>query len=176
MKYALKICCVLLSALFLLSLGILPSTATEEAPAYAYADGVFLALTSRGYVVTGVADDALEGGELIIPQEYAGVLVTFIDEEAFVNNDTITRVVIPGSVRTIGRWSFNNCTRLEEVVIEQGVQTIGFGAFVACPVLKKINIPKSVKTIEGHMLGYCPELAQVDVEEGNPRYGVINEC
>ena len=176
MKYALKICCVLLSALFLLSLGILPSTATEEAPAYAYADGVFLALTSRGYVVTGVADDALEGGELIIPQEYAGVLVTFIDEEAFVNNDTITRVVIPGSVRTIGRWSFNNCTRLEEVVIEQGVQTIGFGAFVACPALKKINIPKSVKTIEGHMLGYCPELAQVDVEEGNPRYGVINEC
>ena len=48
-----------------------------------------------------------DGGDIKIPDT-----VTIIAGEAFINNDNITSVTIPGSVQVIGYHAFDGCTEL----------------------------------------------------------------
>ena len=60
----------------------------------------------------------------------------------------LTAVVIPGSVKTIGRDAFYGCEDLEIVVILDGVREIGDDAFAYCTGLASVVIPASVEGIE----------------------------
>ena len=53
------------------------------------------------------------GGDIKIPDT-----VTVIAGEAFLNNDNVTSVTIPGSVQVIGYHAFDGCTELERVIFE----------------------------------------------------------
>lgn len=69
--------------------------------------------------------------EVVIPAEYEGVPVTSIGDEAFVNNDAIVSVYIPGSVQQIGTRAFHDCNSLSTVTFgdSEGSLTIGEQAF-----------------------------------------------
>jgi len=56
-------------------------------------------------------DDAI-----VIPNEYKGLPVTFIEASAF-NNGTFTEIVIPSSVLTIEMGAFKGCSSLQKVTI-----------------------------------------------------------
>ena len=74
--------------------------------------------------------------------------ITTIGTSAFRNCTGLTRVVIPGNVKSIGDWAFAGCTNLEEIVFEEGVQKLIVYAFVDCPKLQSVTLPKSIQSIK----------------------------
>ena len=67
--------------------------------------------------------------EVEIAEEYGGLPVKNIYDSAFRGNKTITSVVIPDSVTSIGGGAFAYCSALTSVVIPNSVTSIGTGAF-----------------------------------------------
>ena len=82
-------------------------------------------------------------GDLIIPYfvEYNGISysVTALDELAFKSCNSLTSVVIPASVQTIGRYSFAECTGLTAVTISTSVTSISTDVFNGCSNLVTVN-------------------------------------
>ncbi|MBR3648437.1 MAG: leucine-rich repeat domain-containing protein [Paludibacteraceae bacterium] len=79
---------------------------------------------------------------------------------AFQGNTTITSVVIPSNVTTIGGHAFMRCSALANVDLGN-VQSISSYAFDSCFALKEIVIPLSVTSIGVHAFYYCSSLASV---------------
>ena len=60
---------------------------------------------------------------------------------------SLTSVVIPNSVTSIGESAFEDCTSLTSVVIPNSVTDIGESAFKGCTSLTSIDLPNSVTSI-----------------------------
>lgn len=78
-----------------------------------------------------------------IPSYIDGMKVTAIADEAFQKNEMET-LSIPGTVSSIGRFAFYNCSNLKKVVISEGVKSIDHCAFESCTKLNEIVIPSTV--------------------------------
>ena len=102
---------------------------------------------------------------IIIADTYNGVPVKTIYQEAFKYNDSITAVVIPDSVTTIGAEAFYSCSNLTSVVIGNGVTTIGGDAFAYCSNLTSVTIPDSVTSIGKYAFQYCSKLTSVTIPD-----------
>lgn len=62
------------------------------------------------------------------------------EEEAAVCGEQVKKVVLPDTVKKIGKYAFYGCRYLEELTIYQGVSNIGGGAFTGCARLHKLHI------------------------------------
>jgi hypothetical protein len=90
--------------------------------------------------------------------------ITTIGNTAF-SNHSLTNVVIPHGVETIGSMTFNNNNTLTSVVIPNSVKTIGDRAFSFCRNLPGVNIPDSVTEIGRLAFGYCDALTNVVIPD-----------
>ena len=72
--------------------------------------------------------------------------VTRIGNYAF-KDQSITSVIIPDSVTSIGEGAFAQCYSLKSIVIPDSVVDIGADAFCDCISLERIAIPASVTGI-----------------------------
>ena len=63
---------------------------------------------------------------------------------------SLSEIVIPSSVTSIGDSAFSGCVSLPEIVIPSSVTSIGDRAFEDCSSLKYISIPKSVVGLNGN--------------------------
>ena len=89
------------------------------------------------YEVGGLGMDS---GEVVIPSTYEGLPVTTIRERAFHSDRSLTKIIIPNSVKSIGSEAFWACDYLTEITIPESVQSIGDDAFKGCKRLFKITI------------------------------------
>ena len=109
-----------------------------------------------------------DGGEIVIPNT-----VLTIKENAFLGNDNITKVTIPGSVQNIKWDAFKKCKALKEVVFEPGTTlTIRSDAFSYCPKLSTIEIPAHANYIVANVFKGSSALKEIKVAKGNPNYFV----
>ena len=83
-----------------------------------------------------------------------------IFEEGEVNT-SVTSIIIPGTVRTIGDYAFQLCTGLTSVSIGSSVTDIGSGAFYGCTGLTSVVIPNSVTSVGGSAFKDCTGLTSV---------------
>ncbi len=60
-------------------------------------------------------------------------------KQAPIGDDTITKVIIPEGVKSIGEYAFSLLTALEEVVLPSTLTDIAYSAFEGCTNLKKIT-------------------------------------
>lgn len=67
------------------------------------------------------------------------------------------RVILPGSVKSIGVDAFYDCRNLESVYIPEGVTEISASAFHNCTNLTEVTIPASVESIGRFAFGYKSE-------------------
>ena len=77
-----------------------------------------------------------------------------ICDSAFSGCRSLSEIVIPSSVTSIGDSSFSGCDSLSEIVIPSSVTSIGYWAFFRCSSLKYISIPKSVVCLNGNPFAY----------------------
>ena len=73
-----------------------------------------------------------------------------ICDRAFLGCGSLSEIVIPSSVTSIGDLEFYGCGSLSEIVIPSSVTSIGYKAFCGCFSLKYISIPKSVIGLNGN--------------------------
>jgi hypothetical protein len=89
----------------------------------------------------------------------------------YVNNEAVTKLVIPEGTQRIGHFAFSFCTNIKEVEIPSTVTYIGTEAFRGCSGLTAIDIPGSVKTIYKSSFEKCTSLASVTLNEGITNIG-----
>ena len=74
----------------------------------------------------------------------------------------IETIIIPDSVKTIGKAAFAKCNSLKSLELPEGITSIGEAAFWYCTGLKSINIPSSVSYIGNMSFEGCSGLSDVD--------------
>lgn len=124
-----------------------------------------LDLTAR----TATVAKGTYSGAIVIPEKVTHnnreYTVTGIDASAF-DYESITSVVIPATVTSIGQGAFQSCTSLNSITITEGCEVINASAFYGCSALAKITIPASVKRIEEQAFANCTNLAEITLNEG----------
>ena len=111
-------------------------------------------------------------GKLSVPAELGGLPVGRIETDAFADNNAITEVVFPESLRQIGEDAFNDCQKLERVVFNEGLVTIGYDAFCDCVKLGNVTIPSTVT--EGIYFPFAYPMTAITIAEGNPYFKSID--
>ena len=80
---------------------------------------------------------------------------------AFWGRSSLSEIVIPSSVTSIGNSAFSYCSSLSEVVIPSSVTSIGDSVFWYCRSLSDIVIPSSVTRIGDSAFFYCSSLSNI---------------
>ena len=75
---------------------------------------------------------------------------------------SISSIVIPSSVESIGHNAFGQCQNLTSVVIEDGATYIDSSAFANCRTLTSVTIPASVTEIGDSAFANCTSLASIN--------------
>ena len=135
------------------------------------------------YTVTNgeakIVDYNFNGGEVAFPSKLGGYTVTGIGEDVFYTcAPRITGVVIPDTVKTIGRMAFYYCSNMTSVTIPESVTSIGDMAFSYCQSLKSVKIPSSVTTIGTMTFIECTALEEVVFPSALKEIGwkAFNQC
>ena len=98
---------------------------------------------------------------------YIGDSGTSIGSNAFTSScNSLSNVVIPSSVTSIGGAAFNGCNSLRSVVIPSSVTSIGSSAFASCNSLSNVVIPPSVTSIAAYAFNKCNSLRSVIIPDG----------
>lgn len=112
-------------------------------------------------------------GDFVIPdyinaigERAFSVIVPYLDSYQFHDNEDLTSVTIPNSVRSIGSTAFHGCIGLTSVTIPNSVTEIGWYAFSNCSGLTSITIPNSVTEINGYTFENCSGLTSVTIGTG----------
>jgi hypothetical protein len=91
--------------------------------------------------------------------------VTSIGDNAFFECTDLTGITIPNSVTSIGLGAFANCTSLASVTIPDSVTSIGKAAFGSCRSLTSVTIPNSVTSISVNAFNGCTSLKSVTIPD-----------
>ena len=89
--------------------------------------------------------------------------ITSIGERAFCMCTGLTSITIPNSVTAIGVCAFQSCTGLTSVTIPNSVTSIEVGTFSDCTGLTSVTIPNSVTFIGGCAFQNCTGLTSVTI-------------
>lgn len=88
-----------------------------------------------------VVDPTQDLKDLVIPEyidnEYKVIRIV---EGAFASCSKLKSVTIPGTVKTVERFSFSQCDSLENITLSRGVEFVESLAFWGCKRLKNLNI------------------------------------
>lgn len=116
------------------------SSGEEETlpPPIEVADGSYLSYVlmsdEKSYAVWGLISES-GAKKIIIPEEYRGLPVTAISEDAFASMEPLTTIVIPDTVTHIGARAFDGCSNLKNLDLSANLQYVGEGAFDGCDSL-----------------------------------------
>lgn len=122
-----------------------------------------------------IIDD--DGEEGISVDRYVGtrrdvIVPAYIDGKpvvetggAFIYNKSITSVVLPDTLLTIGFSCFKGCADLKTVTLGNNVEYIGMSAFEDCPSLQNVTFPSTLRSIGANAFENCDSLTRVELPD-----------
>ena len=104
--------------------------------------------------------------------------ITTIGDDAFSYNTNLTSIKIPNTVTSIGKRAFQGCTNLTSIEIPDTVTYIGDHCFSGCNRLQKIKLSKKIQTINQRLLQGCSSLTEIEIPEGvkSIGYAAFSSC
>ncbi len=163
----------------ILAVRVLGETTTPTSDfTYQALNGTYCTITKY----TGTAE------EVLIPSEIDGYIVQKISSDAFRDNQTLKKVVLPETVESvesgifsgctsltyvglnstltnIGNSMFYGCTALSEITLPVGITSIGNYAFYGCSSLSTINLPDTLASIDYYAFGNCTGLESITLPD-----------
>lgn len=119
-----------------------------------------------------------EESEVTIPDSLGNYPISQIGTDSFKHNETIQKIVIPGTVKIINENAFS-CSNLKEIIIEEGVQRIENEAFNYGSVENiTITLPSSLVYMGRYVFSIPYTSRDQILEEDNGIYylGTIAYC
>ena len=151
-------------------------------PDYAF-DGsqisaLFYDVTDEGTAKITLCNGDFDGGELSIPETFAGVPVTAVGERAFISNVTITSVVLPSTITDIGESAFYWCSQLQTVDCSNSRVSFGADCFVGCESLKAVYHAQNATSYGDYAFQGCTKLEEIQLNGDAKHWGqfVFYEC
>ena len=114
-------------------------------------------LSPTGNLMSVLKNVCYNGNGLLI----SGWEICVIEDNAFTNCRTLRRIMLPKSIKEIGKEAFKGCSSLVSIAIPEGVTVIESETFDYCSSLSNITIPNSVTEINCDFVG-CNSLPVVD--------------
>lgn len=115
-------------------------------------DGQNCAITGRG---------SCTASELYIPSEIDGYTVTQIAAEAFMSDQTLTKLQLPHTMNTIDTDAFIRCSSLAEVNFPDSLMYIGPFAFGGCESLTRVELPDEMLILNTGAFAHCSSLSEI---------------
>lgn len=129
--------------------------------------------TTLGDAVRTLADGFGGGGEdenlaKLIDRSITSIVipssVTSIGQNAFTYCNSLKEVTIPSSVTLINASAFASLASLEKVTFSEGLIKIGNSAFTACTALTEITIPSTITNILNGAFSGCTALKKLTIK------------
>ena len=136
-----------------------------------YSEGLTFSAFRNGYAVAGVG--TCTDTTIVIPNEYNGLPVIAIKENAFGSNQKIQEVIVPDSVLIIEKGAFSYSKKIRHIDLGTGVVEIGM-SFAGCDSLTNITIPASVEAIDNLAFYLAKNLENIFVDDGNSVYSSVD--
>lgn len=134
--------------------------------------------TSGYYTYNVVQDNAIIvkcdpsiSGQITIPSSLGGYSVTRLAGSSFAHCTQLTKVTIPGCIKSIGDYAFRGCTSLATVIIPGSVKNIGYYAFSSCTSLVNLTIKEGVEIIDDWAFEKCSQLKNINLPNGLKNIG-----
>ena len=110
---------------------------------------------------------------LVIPNT-----VSSIGDYQFVGFRSLEKITIPNTVTSIGTCSFHNCQNVENVVFEGNIDSIGEGCFAYCHSLTTVDLPSGIAIINEASFYWCENLNSIVIPDSvvEVAEGVFHEC
>ncbi len=99
--------------------------------------------------------------------------ITHIVAGAFKENEQVTEIFLPESLREIGAEAFYACSSLKMVHMPDQVVKIETAAFGECVALEEMTIPEQAELSDRVFIG-CRSLRNLTVQPGNPYCTVVD--
>ncbi|MBQ3791807.1 MAG: leucine-rich repeat domain-containing protein [Clostridia bacterium] len=105
-----------------------------------------------------------EESAVVIPETIGEYPVEAIGRLCFANNQKLTSVEIPGTLKSTGELAFYHCDQLTTVILHEGLEEIGYASFSECGLLNAITLPSTVRTINMAAFKDCMALTAIEME------------
>ena len=96
-----------------------------------------------------------------VPDTVDGRTVTALAEGCFSGCDTLTTIILPDTIVTVGPEAFSGCRELRGLFLPDGTKTVGRDAFAGCLALEALYVPASVQSMAQECLSDCPGLLYI---------------
>ncbi len=96
---------------------------------------------------------------IVLPENLMGIY-----DNAF-KGSGIKNILIPQSMKRIGKKAFANCSRLTNITIPNNVTIIDEYAFSECSMLVSFDMSKSITSIMDYMFSGCKRLINIDIPD-----------
>ncbi len=100
------------------------------------------------------------GNDGVYKEHDSAMIVTEIAEDAFKGIGTLTSVMLPSQVKTIGSGAFADCKALETVTLSDNVIAVPDNAFDGCTALKEV-IGGTISSVGKYAFASCLTLRKL---------------
>lgn len=104
------------------------------------------------------------GDEITVPATFtyndAELSVEAIGDNVFQDNKSVSKIILPSSIKRIGNYAFKGCSSLKDVGDISNCESIGTEAFYGCISLTKIDL-SSCKTTQWGAFRDCQNLVDI---------------
>lgn len=155
-----KLIAMLGAAMFMLpsASALTASADSKDGPDDILTDGAFEYVNvDGGYMISKCSASIITK----IPAVVNGVAVVAIGENAFTSFTGIDDLVIPDSVKSIGKNAFYGCAA-SSITLPKNLRTLGEGAFTDCRNISEIKLPDSLTEIPESAFRRCDGLTKVE--------------